>query len=287
MQTTRPSRPLPRAPRRASLASALSLIACLALALCSIPARTQSTAPASPQTTSPQIASQAAQTPVSQTLDRVVAVVNNHAILLSDIDEEIHLSILDPTDQNSGPLTPQRALEQLISRALIEQQMRQEDIQAADPTQPEVDARLKEIRTELPACVHANCASDAGWKTFLAAHGLTQQLVEASLRYRLQILSFIELRFRQGISVSDQEIDAYYHDTLLPLYTKDEDKPPLEKVAPRIQEILLQKKVNVLFDDWLRNLRTQGNVEILDQSLEEPGSAAAHTQAAQAPGGAR
>jgi hypothetical protein len=157
----------------------------------------------------------------------------------------------------------------LISRSLIEQQMRQEDIQAAEPTQSDVDARLKEIRTELPACVHANCASESGWKAFLAAHGLTQQRVEASLRYRLQILSFIELRFRQGISVSEQDIAAYYHDTLIPLYAKGEDKPPLEKVAPRIQEILLQQKVNVLFDEWLRNLRTQGEIEVLDPSFEE------------------
>jgi hypothetical protein len=250
---------------------ALPLVACLipslALALFAASARAQTQDPGP-------------QTPVSQTLDRVVAVVNNHAILLSDIDEEIRISILDPAGQNSGPLTPQRALEQLISRALIEQQMRQEDIQAADPAQSEVDARLKEIRTELPACVHANCASDAGWNAFLDSHGLTPQLVDASLRYRLQILSFIELRFRQGISVSDQEIAAYYHDTLLPLYTRNEDKPPLEKVAPRIQEILLQEKVNVLFDDWLRNLRTQGDVEILDPALEEPGSAAAKTEGA-------
>jgi hypothetical protein len=222
-------------------------------------------------------------------LDRVVGVVNNHAILSSDIDEEIRLSILDPAGQNSGPLTPQHALEQLISRNLIQQQMRQEDIQAAEPAQSEVDARLKEIRTELPACVHANCASDAGWKAFLAAHGLTQQLVDASLRYRLQILSFIELRFRQGISVPEQEIAAYYHDTLLPLYAKGEERPPLEKVAPRIQEILLQQKVNVLFDDWLRNLRTQGEVEVLDPSLEKAGTAetvppATSTQGAQKEG---
>ena len=282
MQITRPSRPLLRAPRRVrpaclfthTLPLLASLIPTLALVLCSFRTLAQT----------PDLRP---QTPVSQTLDRVVAVVNNHAILASDIDEEIRLSVIDPNGQSSGPLTPQHALEQLISRALIEQQMRQEDIQAADPTQPEVDARLKEIRTELPACVHANCASDAGWKAFLAAHGLTQQLVEQALRYRLQILSFIELRFRQGISVSDQEIAAYYNDTLLPLYTKDEDRPPLEKVSPRIQEILLQKKVNLLFDDWLRNLRTQGQVEVLDQSLEEPGSAAAHVQGAQAPGEAR
>jgi hypothetical protein len=245
---------------------AASLYLAFVFALFAVPAYSQSPAPASPQSVA-----QTTQTP--QTLDRVVAVVNNHAILSSDIDEEIRISILDPAGQNSGALTPQRALEQLISRALIEQQMRQEDIQAAEPTQSEVDARLKELRTELPACVHANCASDDGWKAFLAAHGLTPHLVDASLRYRLQILSFIELRFRQGISVSEQEIAAYYHDTLIPLYAKGEEKPPLEKVAPRIQEILLQQKVNVLFDGWLRNLRTQGEVEVLDPSLEETNTA--------------
>jgi hypothetical protein len=213
--------------------------------------------------------------------------VNNHGILASDIDEEIRLSVLDPTGQSSAALPPQRALEQLISRNLIEQQMRQEDIQAADPTQAEVDARLKEIRAELPACVHANCASNAGWKAFLAAHGLTQDRVEASLRYRLQILSFIELRFRQGISVSDGEIDTYYHDSLIPLYAKGEEIPPFAKVAPRIQEILLQQKVNLLFEDWLRNLRTQGEIEVLDPALEEkaPDKPSASSASAPAKGG--
>jgi hypothetical protein len=266
-------------------------LVCLALFLCFHSANAQASAPTDSQATPSQTASQpigrAAQTPAPQTLDRVVAVVNNHAILSSDIEEEIRLSILDPALQSSGVLTPQHALEQLISRNLIQQQMRQEDIQAAESPQAEVDARLKEIRTELPACVHANCASDAGWKAFLAAHSLTPKLVDASLRYRLQILSFIELRFRQGISVSEQEIAAYYHDKLVPQYKKGEEIPPLEKVAPRIQEILLQQKVNVLFDDWLRNLRTQGDVEVLDPSLEETGLAPANPQGAQTQGGAR
>jgi peptidyl-prolyl cis-trans isomerase SurA len=292
MPATHSSRPLDRHPHHAAFVSLADsallrrtcLIPAFALALFTFHLCAQS-----PASTSQQSASQG-PTPASQVLDRVVAVVNNHAILFSDIDEEIRLSILDPAGQNSGTLTPQHALEQLISRALIEQQMRQEDIQAAEPAQSEVDARLKELRTELPACVHANCASDSGWKAFLAAHGLTLELVEATLRYRLQILSFIELRFRQGISVSEQEIDAYYHDSLLPLYAKGEERPPLDKVAPRIQEILLQQKVNVLFDDWLRNLRTQGDVEVLDPSLEkagpaEPGPAPANPDRAQGKGG--
>jgi hypothetical protein len=39
-------------------------------------------------------------------------------------------------------------------------------------------------------------------------------------------------------------------------------------VAPRIEEILLEEQVNVMFDNWLDNLRKQGNVEVLDPSLE-------------------
>jgi peptidyl-prolyl cis-trans isomerase SurA len=211
-----------------------------------------------------------AQAPQTVVLDRVVAVVNNQAILASDIDQEIQLSVLDPGGVGLGALTRQRALEQLISRALIQQQIHEEDVQAADPPQSEIAARLMEIRKELPVCIRQNCSSDAGWKAFLAAHGLTEERVESYLRYRLQIRRFIEQRFQPGIHVSPEQIESYYRGTLLPQYTAGETIPKLEQVAPRIEEILLQQQVNVLFDDWLSNLRKQGEVEVLDPALESP-----------------
>ena len=203
-------------------------------------------------------------------LDRVVAVVNNQAILASDIGDEMRLSVLDPGRGGLAKLTRAAALEQLIARALIQQQIRQEDLGTAEPPADEVEARLTEIRKEIPACVRANCATDAGWKAFLSAHGLTQQRVEVYLRYRLEILRFIEQRFRQGISISQEEIEAYYKNTLLPQYTKGEATPPLDQVSKRIQEILLQEQVNALFDDWLSNLRKQGDIEVLDPGLQAP-----------------
>jgi hypothetical protein len=209
-------------------------------------------------------------------LDRVVAVVNNQAILASDVDDEMRLAVLDPVRGGLSALTPQRALEQLISRALIQQQIRQEDIQAIEPTQAEIDARLSEIRKEVPACVHMNCATEDGWKAFLAAHELSPERVRSYLRFRIQILRFIEERFRQGIRIAPEEIESYYKETLLPQYAPGETAPILEEVAPRIQEILLQRQVNALFDGWLTNLRKQGDVEVLDPSLEAP----------QTPGGA-
>lgn len=212
------------------------------------------------------------QTPAARAvvLDRVVAVVNNQPILASDVDNEMRLAVLNPGQGGHNALTPSRALEQLISRALIQQQIREEDAQATEPTPAEVDARLEEIRKELPACVHFNCASEQGWKIFLTAHELTPGQVESYLRSRMQILRFIELRFRQGIRITSEEIRSYYTKTLLPEYAPGEAIPPLDQVAPRIEEILLEQQVNVLFDQWLDSLRAQGDVEVLDPALEAP-----------------
>jgi peptidyl-prolyl cis-trans isomerase SurA len=198
-------------------------------------------------------------------LDRAVAVVNKQVILSSDLDDEIRLTILEP--ERGGAFTAQQALEQLISRTLIEQQIREQDFQTVEPTAEEVDARVSNLRKQLPACSRENCASDQGWEKLLAAHGLSPARVQSYIRYRLEILSFIEQRFRQGIQITQQQIETYYHDTMVPQYKPGETVPPLDQVASRIQEILLEQQVNVLFDTWLTNLRQQGDVEVLDPAL--------------------
>jgi peptidyl-prolyl cis-trans isomerase SurA len=201
-------------------------------------------------------------------LDRVVAVVNNRAILLSDITDALHLSALEPRRNDEAEPDARAALEQLISRTLIQQQIRREDMGTTEPAEKDIQARLAELRKELPACVHMNCATDDGWKAFLEAHELAEKQVEDYLRRRLEILAFVETRFRQGIRITQEEIEAYYRNSLLPQYAKSETVPPLSDVAPRIEEILLQQQVNALFDAWLENMRKQGDVEILDQTLE-------------------
>jgi hypothetical protein len=201
-------------------------------------------------------------------LDRVVAVANRQAILESDIEDEMQLSVLDPSTNPKEQMTQQQALERLISRALVQQQMQQEDLEATEPKPEDVAARIQEIRTEVPSCVRADCKSDAGWKAFLSLHELTPTQVENYIRYRMEILSFIELRFQQGIRIAPDEIETYYTGTLLPQYPAGEKPPPLQQVSSRIEEILLQQRVTALFDNWLSNLRKQGQIEVLDPALE-------------------
>ena len=200
-------------------------------------------------------------------LDSVVAVVNGHAILWSDVQDELRLAALEPRGKDEGAPTAQSALQDLIGRTLIRQQIRQEDVQATEPTQAQVQARLTNLRHELPECVRLHCATDAGWNKFLKEHGLTSAEVERYLRMRLEVLAFIEDRFRQGIRIPRADVEKYYHN-MLPEYDKGEEAPPLDSVASRIEEILLQQQVNQLFDSWLDNLRKQGDVEVLDPALK-------------------
>lgn len=201
-------------------------------------------------------------------VDRVVAVVNNQPILLSDVRNEMRLASLEPRSGNEGEPTEQSALEDLISRALIRQQIRQEDVQAAEPLPEQVKRRLADLRRDLPECVHLHCSTEAGWQAFLTEHGLTQAEVEHYLRMRMEVLAFIEDRFRQGIRIPQEDVEKYYRETLLPQYPKGEQAPALAVVEPRIQEILLEQRVNELFGAWLDNLRKQGDVEVLDPALK-------------------
>jgi hypothetical protein len=201
-------------------------------------------------------------------LDRVIAVVNDRPILASELNDEMRVAILEPTIGERERETPQDALQRLIARTLIRQQIREEEERSLVPPEEEVSTRVAELRKGLPVCVHANCTSDAGWNTFLAAHGLTERRVETYLRSRIEILKFIEIRFRQGVHISPEQVEAYYRSTLLPQYPPGEPVPALNQVSARIEEVLLQQQVSGLFNDWLDNLRKQGDIEVLDPTLE-------------------
>ena len=87
----------------------------------------------------------------------------------------------------------------------------------------------------------------------------------------MEVLRFIEERFRMGIRITQQEIDDYYNKTLVPGYRKQNAQaPPEDTIQDKIQEILLQQQVDKLLDDWLATLRAQGSVRTLKPGEEAP-----------------
>ncbi|GAC1645051.1 MAG: hypothetical protein NVS9B15_02490 [Acidobacteriaceae bacterium] len=195
-------------------------------------------------------------------LDHIVAVVNGDLILESDIETERRFDAFQPL---RAEVTEARdkLIERLIDRDLILQQMQQQP----QPPIPdaEVDAQLAIVRKDLPECAAYHCDTDAGWTKFAADHGSSVAEVRERWRLRMEVLRFIEQRFRMGIRITQAEIDDYYKSKLVPAYQKSHANPPAESsITDRIEEILLQQQVTGLLDDWLKALRAQGSVRTLD-----------------------
>jgi len=213
------------------------------------------------QTGTPRQGSDSAAPGAGVVLDRLVAVVNGDVILESDVDEERRFEQIQPY-RTAAESTRAKIIERLVDRALI---LQQSALQPEDTvTDTDLDAQLATLRRDIPACKQYHCETDDGWKKFLGDHGFTEAEFSVRWRQRMQLLKFIEVRFRNGVRIKDDEIQAYYEKTMLPEYAKQNvTPPPIEAIKKRIEEVLLQQQVSALLEDWLKSLRAQGSVRIL------------------------
>jgi hypothetical protein len=196
-------------------------------------------------------------------IDAVVAVVNGDVILESDVDEERRFESIQPYRGSLAEFSRDRAVQRLIDRTLILQQaaLEPEDAAVSDEA---LNAQLQTLRKDIPECKQYHCETDAGWANFLNAKGFTVKEFQDRWRKRMELLRLIEVRFRNGIRISDDEIKNYYDKTMLPEYAKQKVTPPkLETISQRIEEVLLQQQVGNLLRDWLKSLRAQGNVWVM------------------------
>jgi peptidyl-prolyl cis-trans isomerase SurA len=196
-------------------------------------------------------------------IDGVVAVVNGDVILESDVDEERRFEKIQPYRFLGNEFSRDRAVQRLIDRTLILQQAALEPEQTA-VSDPALDTQLQTLRRDIPACKQYHCDTDAGWARFLGDNGFTVSEFRQLWRKRMALLRLIEVRFRSGIRISNDEIKDYYEKTMLPEYARQKVTPPkLDSIAPRIEEVLLQQQVGNLLRDWLKSLRAQGSVWVM------------------------
>lgn len=202
-------------------------------------------------------------------LDRIVAIVNGDILLESDVQEEMRYDTLLPYHERSQETPYEQALDRLIDRTLIVQQQR--GYVPIEVTEDQIDAEEKEMREGLPACMRFHCNTEAGWENFLKTEGFTEKDVRARLKTRVEVMHFIEQRFRAGIRISDEEIQDFYNKNMLPQYAAQHvQPPPLTSVQERIQQVLLQQQVTELMSQWLKSLHEQGSVRILKPGEEAP-----------------
>jgi hypothetical protein len=204
-----------------------------------------------------------------EVVDRIAAIVNGELVLESDVEQEERFTKLYPYGMGEDKPLREQALTRIIDRTLILQQ--QTGFTQTPVTDEEVTKEEDDLRKDLPACSTTDCKTDKGWDSFLATFGFTRDELRARLRLRIQVLRFVETRFRSAIRISDRQISDYYNNTMLPEYAKrGTTAPPLDTVDDRIEEVLLEQQVSVMLDEWLKTLRDSGHVRIMQPGVEAP-----------------
>lgn len=193
----------------------------------------------------------------AEIIDRLMAVVNLQIITLGDVEQELRLQGLDlvTADVAGMSASRQKATQEIILQRLIEQTLIREQIQQF----PGLEIEDAQVESQLRAI-----EKQAGNSNKLAELKIDTQAIRDRLRWQLQVMKFIDYRFRQFVVVDSKEIEAYYQSTFLPELQKRNalPAPPLADVEERIRKILTEEKLNVQVDEWLASLRKDAAIEI-------------------------
>lgn len=195
-------------------------------------------------------------------IDRIVATVNNDVVLQSDLEEGLRFEALANGAGRYEFTAEQRGgeLQRTIDHLLLRQQMRRSGFQRA--TDQEIAAGVADLRAKVPGA-----QSDAGWMALLGAAGLSQHDVERRVARQIEIARFVDERFRPGIRIDSAEVRRYYDDVLTPqLRDKGAAVPPLSQVSAKIEEVLVEKRIDEQLDSWLKSLRAESNVRIVGEN---------------------
>jgi parvulin-like peptidyl-prolyl isomerase len=202
----------------------------------------------------------------AETLDRVVVVVNKGIILASQWDEAIRFEALS-SGRAVNTLTDSEcdaALDRLVDQELILQEIALTTYRAVSAA--EVDAKVANLRHQL-----APAADDQQWRSLLTSYGLTEDDVRSHIAGYLDILRFVDLRFRPSIHIDARNVEAYYRDTLVPeLQSKGLKPPPLQQISVQIEELLVQQRIDELLTAYLKNLRAQSRIQRLEEKAPKP-----------------
>jgi len=141
-------------------------------------------------------------------LDRVVAVVNDEALTLSEIQEEgqpvvrkIFQDFIGPERDRRVEEAEKRLLDDLIDRRLMYQMAKKE---GALPSDAEVNGAIEELKKNNRA------TDDAQFRAMLKAEGLTLAQIRRNIGERLAMGRLLARQVRSSIIINEEELVKYY-----------------------------------------------------------------------------
>lgn len=179
-------------------------------------------------------------------VDRVAVSLANRVITTSEIEERIRLTAFQNGVKPDFSATSwKEAAERLIDQKLVEREM---SVGRYTVLQEEDSATL------LAQYSKAHYPNDEALRKALQEYQLTPEQLQRDLARQADLLTFLNLRFRPAVQVSDEEVRNYYRDNIAP-HNTPEKTVTLNEVRGAIEEILTNQRADRELDAWLKDQR--------------------------------
>jgi len=208
------------------------------------------------------LASAAAYGAGADIIDRIAVSVGNRVITTSDLDREIRVTaFLNGVKPDLSAANKRKTLDRMVEQKLIRNEL--ENARYPVPSPADVEPELAEFRNKF----YPNAAD---FQRALTAAGIGEQDLRDELVWQRTLLLFIEVRFRPGVQVSEQEIQAYFDSTVEPAarLAHPGETPKLADYHDQIEETLIGKKVDQALDTWLQAARRRTEIVYHPEAIQ-------------------
>ena len=186
-------------------------------------------------------------------VDRIVISAGTQVITESEVELRLRLSAFQNGAKPALTLEARRAASaQLLDQKLVEREMNVGHYPRLS------DEGRKQLLQAYAEQYFQGDAAALG--RALAAEGLAVSDLEDDLARQEDLLTFLNLRFRPAVQVSDQDIRAYFG-------TKTNGQVPFNEMRAQIEKLLTNQRADADLDAWLKEQRKRTRIEYLDKEL--------------------
>ncbi|WP_300669690.1 SurA N-terminal domain-containing protein [Desulfoluna sp.] len=192
----------------------------------------------------------------AEVIDRIVAVVNDDVVTLTDLNEEL-APYEEKMRQMNYPLEKEMqmrfklredVINQLVEKKLTDQLVVRKDIHIGEE---EVDRAIERVKS-------LNQFTDESLRSQLKQQGMAYEAYRAEIRHQLLRNRLVSYEVKSKIVITDEDIQAYYNEN-----KKDLGEKPLEELRTSIADQLYQDAVGKKFAQWLSDLKKDAHIRVI------------------------
>ena len=186
----------------------------------------------------------------TEVVDRIVAIVNDEVITLTDINIVKTFGLYEDLEEGSDEDVQSLVLDHLISQKLI-----------IRLTSERIMVEEEELESALSEIIQSMEPGETG--RALIRFGMDWDDLKWYLREKLLCQKIIAQRFDRGVIVRLEEIENYYEQIYVPKQrTKDLEPQPLVEMLDQIEREIKQTKVRTQVQEWIKNVRREADIQI-------------------------